>query len=104
MQLTIANNSISSIENDEECLMHSKGNSTEIKINDEADGVIKELSDSLKSRYQNNLELMKGSEFVSDYVQLLYYKCHKIIPNCGRSFIDSPDWRKNKPATIKSYQ
>ena len=25
-------------------------------------------------------------------VQLLYYKCHKINPNCGRSYIDSPDW------------
>ena len=28
----------------------------EIKINDEADKVIKELFDSLKIRYQNNLE------------------------------------------------
>ena len=23
---------------------------------------------------------MKGSEFVVDYVYLMYYKCHKIIP------------------------
>ena len=46
-------------------------------IIDEADEVIKELSNSLKNRYQNNLELMKGSELVFDYVQLLYYKCHK---------------------------
>ena len=41
-------------------------------INDEADEVIKELFESLKNRYQNNLELMKGSEFVFDYVHLLY--------------------------------
>ena len=41
---------------------------------------------------------MKGCEFVFDYVQLLYYKCHKINPNCGWSFIDSPDWIKNKTA------
>ena len=59
----------------------------------------KELSDSLKNRYQNNLESMKGSEFVFDYVYLLYYKCHKINPNCGGSYIDSPDWIKNKKAT-----
>ena len=39
---------------------------------------------------------MKGSEIVFDYVQLLYYKCHKINPNCGGSYIDSPDWMKNK--------
>ena len=36
--------------------MHSKSDNTEIMINDEADEVIKELFDSLKNRYQNNLE------------------------------------------------
>ena len=29
---------------------------------------------------------MKGSEFISDYVHFLYYKCLKINPNCGRSY------------------
>ena len=43
---------------------------------------------------------MKGSEFVFDYVHLLYYKCHKINPNRSGSYIDSPDWIKNKKATI----
>ena len=52
-------------------------------INDEADEVIKELFDSLRNRYQNNLELMKGAEFFSEYIQLLFYKCHKINPNSG---------------------
>ena len=47
-------------------------------INDEADEVIKEPFDSLKNRYQNNLESMKASEFVFDYVHLIYYKCDKI--------------------------
>ena len=69
--------------------MHSKSNNIEITINDEADEVIKELLDSLKNRCQNNLESIKGSEFVFDYVQLLYYKCHKTNPNPGRSYIDS---------------
>ena len=50
--------------------------------------------------YQNNLESMEGSEFVSVYIHLLYYKCHEINPNCGGSYIDSPDWIKNKKATI----
>ena len=39
---------------------------------------------------------MKGSEFVFDYVQLLYYKCHQVNPNRGGSYIDSPHWIKNK--------
>ena len=75
-------------------------NNIEIIINDEADEAIKELFDSLKNRYQNNLESMKGSEFVFDYVHLLYYKCHKINSNRGGSYIDSPGWIKNKKATI----
>ena len=52
---------------------------------------------TLLNRYQNNLEnLKKGSEFVFDFVHLLYYKCHKINLSCGGSYIDSPDWIKNK--------
>ena len=72
IQLTIANNFISSLDNDEERVMHSKSD-IEIMISDEADEVIKELFDSLKNRYQNNFESMKASEFVFDYVQLLCY-------------------------------
>ena len=53
--------------------MHSKSDNIEAMINDEADEVIKEPFGSLKNGYQNNLESMKGSEFVFDYVLLLYY-------------------------------
>ena len=30
----------------------------------------------------------------------MFYKCHKINPNRGGLYIDSPDWIKNKKATI----
>ena len=43
-----------------------------------ADEIIEELFDSLKNRYQNNLDSVRASEFVFDYVHLMYYKCHKI--------------------------
>ena len=43
---------------------------------------------------------MRGSDFVFDYAHLLYYKCHIINFNRGGSYIDSPDWIKNKNATI----
>ena len=46
IQVKIANNFISSIDNDEELEMHSKSNNIEL-INDEGDEVIKELFDSL---------------------------------------------------------
>ena len=41
IQLTIANNFISSIDNHEEWVMHSKSDKIDIMINDEADQVIK---------------------------------------------------------------
>ena len=43
---------------------------------------------------------MKGGEFVFDYVHLMYHKCHKVNPNHGGSYIDSPDQIKNRKATI----
>ena len=71
-------------------------------INDEADQDIEKLYQSLKKRYQNNLESIKGNEFVFDYVQILYYKYQKINPNCGGSYINSHKWIKNNKATINS--
>ena len=68
IQLTIANNFISFIENYEEPVIHSKSDFIEIMISDEADKVIKKLFHSLKSRYQNHLEFIKACEFVFDYV------------------------------------
>ena len=55
---------ISSIDNDEECVMHSKSDSVEIMINDEADEVMKKLFDSLKNRGPNSFDSMKDSEYV----------------------------------------
>ena len=52
--------------------MDSKSDKIEIMMNNEADVILEELFDSLKNRYQTNLKSMKGSQFVSDYVHLLY--------------------------------
>ena len=73
----------------------------EIMINDEADEITKELFDALKNKHRNNLESIKGSAFVFNYVHLLYYKCHKINPNRGRSHTDSLNWVKKK-ATVNT--
>ena len=45
---------------------------------------------------------MKGSEFVFDYVHLLYFKYNKKNPNCRGSCIDPPDWIRMKKATIET--
>ena len=90
------------IDNDEQCVMHSKSDNIEIMMNNKADEIIEELLDLLKTRYQNNLESMKVPEFVFDYVQLWYYKCHKINSNRDGSYIVSPSWIEIKKLTINS--
>ena len=56
IQLTIANTFVSSIDNEEKCVIYSKSDNIDIMSNDEADEVIEKLFDSLKNRYENNLE------------------------------------------------
>ena len=63
-------------------------------ISDDADEGITKHFDSLANRYQNDLQSMRGSEFVFDYVQLLYYKCHRKNFSYAGSYTYSPDWIK----------
>ena len=103
IQLTTAINFISSKDTDEERVMHAKSDNIEITIYDKADEVIEELYESLLRRYQIGLETsMKGIDFIFDCVRLLYYKYHNINLNRCGSYIDSPDWTKNKKATKDS--
>ena len=97
IQLTNAINFISSKDDYEERVMYSKSNNIEFMIHDNANEIVNELFESLLSRYQIGLEAsMRGSDFIFDSVQLLYYKCHKINFKRGGSYIDSPNWREKK--------
>ena len=89
--MTRVNNFISLVDHDEEDIMYSKSDNTEIMMNSEADVVIKELFDSLKNRYQINLESMKGSELAFNFVYLLYHRYHIVNENWDGSYKDSPD-------------
>ena len=103
IQLKITANFISFEDNDEERVMHSKSDNKKIKINEKSDKFVKKLFKSLLNRYQNNLETSKGgSDFIFDYIHLDLYKCHKVNPNHGESYIDSSNWIKNKKTTINS--
>ena len=43
---------------------------------------------------------MRVSEFVRDGIDLLYYDLRKLDLKRGGSYTDSPEWLKNKKATI----
>ena len=43
---------------------------------------------------------MRGSEFIFDSVDLLYYHLQRVSLKRGESYVDSPKWLKDKGATI----
>ena len=99
--LTIAINFVSSKETQEEHLMHSTIGNIKLTPYNDANEVVNKLFESLCSRHQDNLETsMRGSDFIFDSVQLKYYKCHRLNFKRDGSYIDSPDWIKNKKATV----
>ena len=83
IQLTIAINFISSKDVEEECVFHSNSGNIKFAPYSNANDIIDKLFNSIYSIYQENLETsMKGSDFVFDSVQVLYYKCRKVNFSC----------------------
>ena len=99
IRLTMRINFISSLDTNEPRLMYVTSDYIKV-IGAKTDNNINELFESIFKKYQEELQKMKGSEFVFNNIDLLYYKLHKISLNRGGSYIDSCDWLKNKKATI----
>ena len=80
IQLTITSNLISSKDAQEERVLHSKSENVKFTSYNDANEVVGELFESLRSRYQSNLETsMQGSEFTFDSVLLYALKIKFII-------------------------
>ena len=101
IQLVMKINFICFVGTNEFCEMHTKSDNIEIMIGTETSDVINELFKYFLKRYQEGLETkMKGSSFIFERVDSLYYHLHKISLNRAVSYIDSPEWLKAKGATI----
>ena len=89
-------------DSDETRNMRTKSDNIEIMIGSETNEIIEELFKSFLQRYQEGLEeSRKGSQFIFDSIDLLYYHLQKpSLKRTGWSYIDSPKWLKNKRATI----
>ena len=88
MQITF----ILSLDTEEICTMDSKSDNVEITMVNEANDIINRLFKPFIKIYQERLETkMKGSQFVFESLDLLYYSLHKISLNRGGSYIDSPE-------------
>ena len=102
IQLTAAINFISLKPGSAETrVMYTRSFNEEIMKGSDTDEVIKSLFESFLEIYDLNLqEKMKGSDFAFDGVNSLYYDFNKTSINRGGSYIDSPQWLKNKKSTI----
>ena len=102
IQLTAAINFVSlKPGSDETHVMYTRSFNEEIMKGSDTDEVIKLLFESFLKIYDLNLqEKMKGSDFAFDGVNSLYYDFKKTSINRGGSYIDSPQWLKNKKSTI----
>ena len=70
-------------------------------MDSEINEIIEELFESLLQKDQEGLEeSMRGSEFAWDSVDALYCNLNKVSLSRDGSYIDSPEWLKNKKATI----
>ena len=82
-------------------VMYTRSFNEEIMEGSDTDEVIKSLFKSFLKIYDLNLqEKMKGSDFAFNGVNSLYYDFNKTSINRGGSYIDSPQWLKNKKSTI----
>ena len=81
--------------------MYTKSRDIEVMEGDKKDETNKELFESLLQNHQTNLEKsLRGTEFVLDSIDLLYYHLQKVGLKRSGSYVDSPEWLKNKKATI----
>ena len=80
--------------------MHTKSHYIEIMMGNKTNEIIEKLFESLVQNYQKDLEeLMRGSEFVFDSIDLLCHRLQKIGLKRVVSYTDSLEWLKNKKAT-----
>ena len=101
IQITMGIIFISFIDKNETQVMHTKSGNIEIMNSIDTSDTINELIDSFMKRYQEGLETkMKGSSYIFERIDLLEYHLHKISLNRGSSYIESPEWIKNKGVTI----
>ena len=103
IQITMRIMFISFIDKNETQVMHTKNDNVEIMNGTDTSDAIDKLMNSFTKRYQEGLETkMKGSSYIFERTDLLEYDLHKISLNRGSSYIESPEWIKNKGITINS--
>ena len=102
IQLEIGINFKHIVDIEKKYTFHVNSKNIEILPGDDVNDIIKELTDSFYKNYEERLLILKnGSGYVYDNVEVLAIRFHKMEIKRGSSYIESPEWRKNKKAAIK---
>ena len=91
---------ISSKDTGETCIYYVWSDNVSIMQGEDTNTIIRKMFRSFLHNYQQELKMIKGSNFVFESVDLLDYKLPRARLNRGGSYIKSPKWLKNKKATI----
>ena len=102
IQLTMQNSCISTKSFEQTSTIYTKCEPVEIFMGSNTGEVIDRLFNTLLQRFQNAQETSneRGSEFIRDSVELLYYHFQRIDIRRAKSYITSPNWITSKKATI----
>ena len=102
IKLVMQNSCISTRNFEETQTIYSASKPVEIFMGSDTEDVINTLFNTILQRFQQAQETSndKGSEFIPESVELLYYNFQKIDIRRGESYIMSPDWIASKKATI----
>ena len=88
-------------DSDEKRVMYTRSICEEFMIGSETEEITEKLIMSLLQKYQDNLQnKMKGSHFIFNGVNYLFYDFNRISISKGGSYIESPKWLKDKKCTI----
>ena len=82
-------------------VMFTRSTPEEFMFGSETEEVAEKLIMSILQKYQDNLQdKMKGSDFIFNGINYLYYDLNRITVSKGGSYIESPKWLKDKKCTI----
>ena len=88
-------------DSNEICIMYTRSTPEEFMIGSETEEVTEKLIMSILQKYQDNLQnKMKGSDFIFNGINYLYYDLNRITISKAGSYIESPKWLKDKKCTV----
>ena len=104
LQLDIKVNTENVLNPNEKRTFVAKSRNFQTTVTDDLDETATRLIDSLKTDYDKQILLSReGSNFVFSNIEELNIHIHKIDLKRGSSYIESPEWIKNKKCKINPY-